>query len=102
MGILEIKRKRSLTGSDAFRAYKIFIDGAEAESIKSGETKRLELSEGQHTIQLKIDWCTSKVENFSISENQVTYAECYAAGKGAFSMINSVANKNNYITVKIL
>lgn len=102
MGILEIQRKRSLTGSDAFRAYKIFVDGKEVEDIKSGETKRLQLTEGIHTLQLKIDWCTSREVSFSISENKVTYAKCSPAGKGAFSMISAVANKNNYITVEIL
>ena len=67
MGILEIERTRSATGSDAFRAYKIFIDGNQVDEIKSGESKRIELSEGEHMLQLKIDWCTSKEVRFSIS-----------------------------------
>ncbi len=102
MGVLEIQRKRSLTGSDAFRAYKIFVDGNQVDEIKSGETKRVDLSEGIHTLQLKIDWCTSREVSFSISDNKVTYAKCSPKGKGAFSMISAVARKNDYITVEIL
>lgn len=102
MGILEIQRKRSLTGSDALRAYKVFIDGAEVESIKSGETKSINLPEGLHTLQLKIDWCSSREVSFSIKENSVTYAKCCPAGKGALSVVSTFANKNNYITVEIL
>ncbi|MCQ2478887.1 MAG: hypothetical protein MJ091_06780 [Clostridia bacterium] len=102
MGILEIQRKRSITGSDALRAYKIFIDGKEVESIKSGETKTVNLPEGLHTMQLKIDWCSSREVTFTINENQVTRAKCSPVGKGAFSLVSTVANKNNYITVEIL
>ena len=68
MGILEIQRSRSLSGSDAFRAYKIFIDGKKMEEIKSGETKSLKLEIGTHILQLKIDWCTSKEVSFSITK----------------------------------
>ena len=50
--------------TDVTRAYKVFIDAVEVGNIKNGETKQYELSEGAHTLQLKIDWCSSNTENF--------------------------------------
>ncbi len=102
MGKLTIKRKSSITGSDVMRAYKIFIDDKEVGSIKSGKTESFELSNGEHSIQLKIDWCSSRKVGFNITDNETTQMECYTSGGGLFSGINALVNKNNYITIKVL
>lgn len=100
-GILELHRQCSLVGSDALRAYKIFIDGKEIGKIKSNETLKIQLAVGNHSIQLKIDWCSSKEMVFSILENQTTYAQCAPVGKGFLSAPSALLNKDGYISITI-
>ena len=53
---------------DVKRAYKIYIDGEFIDTINNSETKSFNLSKGNHCIQLKIDYCTSKKITFNYSE----------------------------------
>lgn len=41
------------------RKMQIYVDGKKVDSIKNKESKILTLSEGQHVIKAKIDWCWS-------------------------------------------
>ena len=84
MGTLEIKRSEN-GYADSTRPYTICIDGVVIGDIKKGEAKSFPLSDGFHSLQLKIDWCTSRVENFTIENGQTIYAEC-APGKKAGSL----------------
>lgn len=100
-GILELYRQRSLTGADVLRAYKVLIDGKEIGGIKSGETLKFPLATGNHTLQLKIDWCSSKETVITILENQATYAKCAPIGKGLLSVPSAFLNKDGYISIKV-
>ena len=58
---LTITRKKQFI--DIFRKYKIFVDDKEIASIGRGQTLKLDVEPGKHTLQLKIDWESSnKVE----------------------------------------
>ncbi|WP_409295856.1 hypothetical protein V1498_20350 [Peribacillus sp. SCS-26] len=46
--------------ANKMRAYRIFLDGEEAGKIKNGETKKLEVRAGTHTLELEIDGCRSE------------------------------------------
>lgn len=46
--------------ADRFRAYTLLIDGAPGGTIKHGETLEVELSAGDHRVQMQIDWCHSR------------------------------------------
>lgn len=100
-GILELHRQRSLTGADVLRAYKVLIDGKEIGRIKSGETLNFPLATGNHTLQLKIDWCSSKETVIMIVENQAPYAKCAPVGKGLLSAPSTFLNKDGYISIKV-
>lgn len=50
---------------DILRAYRIILDGQNIGHIKDGETKQFTVSEGQHQLALKIDWCGSKTIQFT-------------------------------------
>jgi len=45
--------------NSALRKMQIYVDGKKVDSIKNKESKVLTLSEGQHVIKAKIDWCWS-------------------------------------------
>jgi len=41
------------------RKYKIYVDDVYRDKIGLLETKEIEVSNGEHTIYAKIDWCSS-------------------------------------------
>ena len=90
--------------ADVARAYKVLIDGAEVGEISNGETKQFELSEGSHSLQLKIDWCSSQEKRFEIKNGETIMATCAPAKKpfiiGVF--IYTFFKKDRYIDLKIL
>ena len=52
------------------RAYKILVDRMPAGEIRSKETKNFSIPSGDHTIQLKVDWCTSRKLDVDVSPDQ--------------------------------
>ena len=45
---------------DHVRSYKILLDGKNKGNINNNSTFDSILSDGEHSLQLKIDWATSK------------------------------------------
>ena len=78
--------KRGKGYADKMRAYKVLLDGTEIGDIRQGESKQFPVQEGKHTLQLKIDWCTSKPVTFDLADKSITF-ECgrNTATKAAFS-----------------
>ena len=57
-GTLVIKRQRGFF--DAWRGYRVVIDGHAAGNIDSGTSETFELPAGSHQAQLRIDWTGSE------------------------------------------
>jgi hypothetical protein len=54
--------------ADRLRAYGVIVDGKTVGEIKDGETKEFPLSDGQHELSLKIDWCGSQTIHFTTAQ----------------------------------
>ena len=76
-----ILTRRTTDWCDAARCYKVIIDGVEYGKIGNGERKEYILEEGAHTLQLKIDWCSSPKLSFFVQKGKTVYAECAPAKK---------------------
>lgn len=57
------------------RSFKLILDGELLDTIEDGEIKEFEISAGNHTLQAKIDWCTSRPINFEIIEGEEKLVE---------------------------
>lgn len=62
--------------TDYVRRYKVMIDGEETGQIKNGGTFECQISCGQHSLQLKVDWCSSNTVEFDAAENETVIFEC--------------------------
>ena len=64
--------KISLTRTSEYvnrlRSYHIYIDNVNIGAIDNGQTKEFEVGPGTHTIYLKIDWCSSPIQNITIGD----------------------------------
>lgn len=61
----EIILSRDSGWTDRIRKYRILIDGQQAAEIANGQTIRLEVAPGPHTLQARIDWARSGVVSFN-------------------------------------
>lgn len=66
----QIEIIRSSEYANRLREIKIFIDNQQVGSIANGKTALFEVSEGNHTIQAKIDWGRSNVIDITLGENE--------------------------------
>ena len=95
-----IRLNRGSEYRDKTRNYKIVVDGKHIKDIKDGERLEFELSEGNHTIYLKIDWCRSNTIDFHLAANEVITFNCGNSMKGwkiFFSFLYVTIFKNRYL-----
>jgi len=75
---------------DRMRAYKILIDDAAAGAVKPGESLTVPVAPGPHTVQMKVDWCTSPTLSIAAAPGTDTALTCAPAGStlmALFSML---------------
>ncbi|WP_143157916.1 hypothetical protein [Rubritalea squalenifaciens] len=74
--------------ADSLRAYKLILDGAEIGTIKGGESRSYHVDPGKHTIQAKIDWCSSPPEEFVADHEPIAF-EVFSKVRG-FKFLGAV------------
>lgn len=85
---------------DFFRPYIIVIDGKKYGKIRNGESLEIELDNGRHSIELHIDWCSSKTIDFEVNDRPDISFECCPWQKGkvlALSLAKLTTKRNEYI-----
>lgn len=55
------------------RAFRLFIDGKEMGKIKNGGSEEYLLEPGTHTLQAKIDWCSSAELTIGLKEGETLF-----------------------------
>lgn len=53
------------------RKIKVLLDGRKIGTISNGETKVFDVPEGEHNLQVKIDWLVSNAVEFEANEQEV-------------------------------
>ena len=79
--MLELTRNAQNGWDDGARAYLVYIDGKKEGAIRENETLQFDVSEGTHTLQLKIDWCSSPALQFTAEAGKTVRAKCAPAQK---------------------
>lgn len=73
--------------TNGLRKFKIIVDGKIVDTISNGEEKVLEITPGNHCIQLKIDWSKSKKIDVQLREGEEIKLDC---GSRLYWVINSL------------
>ena len=68
MAVMKIVRDSGY--ADGGRNY-VILDGNKVGKIANGETREFPISNGQHDLSLKIDWCGSRIIRFTAAEGDV-------------------------------
>jgi hypothetical protein len=66
-----IKIQRSNEYSNMLRNYKIYVDGKNVGEIGNGENKEFTVLPGEHSLEVKIDWCGSPKIPLKLEAGQV-------------------------------
>jgi hypothetical protein len=61
---------------DKLRKYKVVLDDVQIDEIKQDQTLKLEVSAGEHTLVLKVDWTSSNKLLFNAKLGEDIYLEC--------------------------
>jgi hypothetical protein len=103
-GGIMIKINRKTEYADSQRSYKVILDNNCLGHINGGEIKNFEVTQGNHTAYLKIDWCRSNKVDFYVLENAVIEFDCGNSMSGwrlLFGFIYITFLKNKYLWIKI-
>ncbi|MET7479480.1 hypothetical protein ABZT17_34670 [Streptomyces sp. NPDC005648] len=87
-------------GRDALRGYAVLIDGAQAGSIRRGQTLRFDVPAGTHQLQLKIDWCTSRALSTLVEEGGTVRFICAPGGDASEGLAAVGDGGGSYITLR--
>lgn len=108
-GYLKITRGTSV--GDIAVKYKVILDGREIDSLKGNEEKIYKISLGKHSVQFVISYgikaftLSSRIVEIDLTEYAPrVHLVCYTAGRGFgyISTAKMIADRDNYITVKIV
>ncbi|HEU5426192.1 MAG TPA: hypothetical protein VFU74_04940 [Actinocrinis sp.] len=80
---------------DQLRKYRVLVDGIEVGRVGQGETLSHEATEGEHTVQLKIDWGASAAYRFTLSSDESAYFACAPGGNAPLYAVT--AGRDEYI-----
>ena len=67
--------QRSNEYANRIRDYQVYVDGAKLGVIANGATKEFEVLPGRHTLQCRIDWCSSPTVEFDMSVDTIKIFE---------------------------
>ena len=68
MVTLTVSRQSTLV--DFIRSYSIVVDNKKIGKVNNGASNSFTIAPGNHTIEMKIDWCGSKTLQFSATDGE--------------------------------
>ena len=74
--------KREHRYADNLRNYKVYIDSDYKGNISDDSMFEYQLTQGEHTIYLKIDWFKSRKLTFTYEGNDIIYLICHSGMEG--------------------
>jgi hypothetical protein len=61
---------------DKGRTYEIIVDGRVAGEVLEGCVRTVAVSPGMHSVQLRIDWCTSEALEVEVARGRTELVSC--------------------------
>jgi hypothetical protein len=86
---------------DLLRDYAIVVDGVQLASVANGAEARLTLKPGRHTVQIKIDWCSSPLLTVDLEAGASQMLECGPHGSLILGMLYLTLWRSQYIWLRM-
>ena len=85
---------------DLLRAYSILLDGRHVGRIRRGQTKEVAVEPGEHSVQLKCDWCGSQRRVVRLGAAETAEFSCRPGG-GFWELWQILTNIDDYIRLTL-
>jgi hypothetical protein len=85
---------------DRARKYKLVVDGEQRGAIARGETLAVDVTPGQHTVMLKIDWTRSQPLTIEVPDGQTVRLSCEPAASALTVLWYATFGRTRYITLQ--
>ncbi|MYN00971.1 hypothetical protein GTP41_02560 [Pseudoduganella sp. DS3] len=96
---LIIQRSAALW-QDRARKYQVLLDGKFVADIGHGQEVRIALQPGRHSVQMKIDWCTSPALQFDCAAGQAAAFMCGPNAKPFTALLYITLWKGQYLWLR--
>lgn len=92
---------RDATGRrDRLRQYKVVIDGREVGRVGRDSTWDGPIEAGDHSLYLKIDWCSSPPVTFSVKAGEAARFLCRPGGSAVAGVLDATLRRHRYIHIE--
>jgi len=85
---------------DRVRDYVILLDGKEIKRISNGSDVEFIVEPGKHTVQMKIDWCSSLKFDVDIAAGESKILECGPNASPFSGLLYIALWKSKYIWLR--
>src|SRR2546421_4594 len=85
---------------DWLRSYRVMLDGKLVGTLRLTEMMRIPISEGSHSLCVRVDWCGSRAVSFDAKEKEEVHFECGSAlanWRMLFALYYVVFGRNDYL-----
>ena len=97
----ELILRRTSQWQNKFRKIGIYLDNENIGTISDGDTRVFSVEPGLHTLKVKIDWCSSRDFNFSLTENDSKTLQISGArAANLFSVYYLAFAANDYLQIR--
>lgn len=93
--------RRAERFADQFGQYRVIVDGRDIGGVANGQTTSFQVGPGEHTIQLRIQWCTSPQLEFESTPGAVVVVECSAPDADIFILWRTLFRRTRHISVRL-
>ncbi|GLQ96179.1 hypothetical protein [Dyella mobilis] len=83
--------------ADRMRNYRVVVDGKEVAQVANGASVTVQVSEGEHVVWLKIDWCRSPQLKFRAVPGQPLAVDCGANAEPLLALLYISFLRHRYI-----
>lgn len=86
---------------DRARSYKVLIDGRQVGSLKQDDGGTYTVEPGSHTVQMKIDWCTSRKLSVDVSSDGTARVTCRPGHSSWTALFDVIFRSGSYIDLEL-
>jgi hypothetical protein len=94
-------RRRLGSRADRRRGYELWVDGGLVGDLSPGDTLRVAITPGSHTVHLAIDWCRSRRIPFVIASEETLALVCEPAATPLTLLLNITLFCKRYVKVRV-
>lgn len=94
----QITVRRRAAYTDRLRAYRVEIDGTSVGLVRPGESISIPVSTGQHSVRLRIHWCSSNRVDVAMRPGEQIFLD--GSGEPSLGLLYLVFRPHRYLRLQ--